>query len=125
MPFLGSALVRLGADGQPVLSCSWMLLSGVAYTPVDALVTSDAGLFFGTGSHFAGGLLQPADATLFGFDATLDFGACREVAVLVEQRLPAVRHEAAFEASTLPSGVYVYRLEAGGRVLARTMLLVK
>lgn len=38
---------------------------------------------------------------------------------------PAGRHEAVFEAETLPSGLYLYRLEAGPFARTRTMLLVK
>jgi len=49
----------------------------------------------------------------------------REVARLVEGTLPAGRHEAMFEATQLPSGVYLYRLEAGGFVQTRRMLLLK
>ena len=49
----------------------------------------------------------------------------REVAVLVDERLPAGRYEAVFAADDLPSGVYVYQLEAGGRMLTHTMLLLK
>jgi hypothetical protein len=40
----------------------------------------------------------------------------REVAVLVDGRLEMGTHEARFDASGLPSGVYVYRLQAGGAV---------
>ncbi len=49
----------------------------------------------------------------------------REVAVLAEGWLPAGRHEAAFEVKDLPSGVYVYRLDAGRQTLARRMLLLR
>ena len=49
----------------------------------------------------------------------------RRVALLVDRRLAAGWHEATFEAAGLPSGVYLYQLEAAGRVLTRTMLLMK
>ena len=49
----------------------------------------------------------------------------REVAVLAEGVVPPGRHLAAFDATDIPSGVYLYRLEAGGYVEARTMALVK
>ena len=49
----------------------------------------------------------------------------REVAVLVAGRLGAGRHEAVFEGGELPSGVYVYQLQAARRTLTRTMLLLK
>ncbi len=49
----------------------------------------------------------------------------REVAVLVDNRKPAGRHTVRFHADNLPSGSYVYRLEAPGKIVMRTMMLVK
>lgn len=49
----------------------------------------------------------------------------REVAVLVNGSMPAGAHSVTFDASTLASGVYVYKLEAGGQVMTRRMTLVK
>lgn len=49
----------------------------------------------------------------------------RAVAVLVDRRLPAGRHEAAFETGDLPSGLYVYRIEMDTFSAARTMMLVR
>jgi hypothetical protein len=49
----------------------------------------------------------------------------REVARLVEGTLSAGRHEVVFDASGLPTGVYLYRLQADGFVQTRRMLLVK
>lgn len=49
----------------------------------------------------------------------------REVATLVDGRTPAGSHVARFDASTLASGVYVYRLTAGGSVQVRKMTLVR
>jgi hypothetical protein len=49
----------------------------------------------------------------------------RRVATLVDGAMPAGQHQVTFDAHALPSGVYVYRLEAGNRMLTRTMMLVK
>ena len=49
----------------------------------------------------------------------------RAVATLVEAPQPAGPHEARFDGSRLASGLYVYRLEAGGEVLTGQMLLLK
>jgi hypothetical protein len=48
-----------------------------------------------------------------------------EVATLVEGELDAGEHSVVFDAQTLPSGVYVYRLQAGGNVQQRNMVVVK
>ncbi len=49
----------------------------------------------------------------------------REVAVLVDGVLAQGSHSVNFDASALPSGVYLYKLEAGGMVATRRMTLVK
>lgn len=49
----------------------------------------------------------------------------REVAVVVDAYRTAGWHTASFEATDLPSGVYVYRLEAGLHAISDTMLLVQ
>ncbi len=49
----------------------------------------------------------------------------RRVAVLVDGILEAGAHEAAFDASNLASGVYIYRIQAGDFVQSKKMLLMK
>jgi hypothetical protein len=49
----------------------------------------------------------------------------REVATLVNEVKDPGTYEVAFDASGLASGVYVYRLTAGGYAASRTMLLMK
>ena len=49
----------------------------------------------------------------------------REVATLVDGRQEAGRHAVVFDATRLPSGTYVYRLEAAGQVETGRMLLLK
>lgn len=49
----------------------------------------------------------------------------REVARLVDGSLPAGVHEAAFDGSQLPSGLYIYRLTAGRHTLQRTITLAR
>jgi len=49
----------------------------------------------------------------------------RRVAVLVDGMIEAGIHEAAFDASTLASGVYLYRLSTADFVQTRQMVLVK
>jgi len=49
----------------------------------------------------------------------------REIATLVNGPLTAGAHEVEFNAAGLPSGIYIYRLNAGDFSAARTMLLMK
>ena len=48
-----------------------------------------------------------------------------EVAILVDRSKPAGNHTARFDATGLPSGLYVYRLQAQDKIIVRTMMLVK
>jgi hypothetical protein len=49
----------------------------------------------------------------------------REIAVLAEGLCRPGWYEVDFRAQNLTSGVYIYRLEAGGSLLVRKMILVK
>lgn len=49
----------------------------------------------------------------------------QRVATLVNGQLAEGRYEASFDASGLSSGTYIYRLEAGNRVLTNQMMLIK
>jgi hypothetical protein len=51
--------------------------------------------------------------------------AGRRVAEILNGSLPAGLHEATLDATGLPGGTYLYRLEAGGISRSRTMSLVK
>lgn len=49
----------------------------------------------------------------------------RSVSVLVNDRVEAGSHTVRFDASLLSSGMYVYRLSAGGQIITRQMLLIR
>ena len=51
--------------------------------------------------------------------------AGRSVAVLADGVRPSGRHRIRFDADGLPSGLYVYRMQAGREILARKMMLVR
>ena len=63
---------------------------------------------------------RPGEATLRIYDAV-----GRQVATLVDGSLSAGRHEAVFDATNHPSGVYHYRLTAGGLDIVRSMILLR
>lgn len=48
-----------------------------------------------------------------------------EVAVLVNEEKPAGEYEIRFNASTLVSGIYVYRLKTNGKIISKKMILLK
>jgi hypothetical protein len=49
----------------------------------------------------------------------------REISTLVNGRKTPGRYAAKFDASGLPTGVYIYRLTAGQHVESRAMVLIK
>jgi hypothetical protein len=65
-------------------------------------------------------LPQNSDVSLIVYDMV-----GREVAVLVNRQMTAGIHNATFEASRYPSGVYFYRLETASGSLSRKMTLIK
>jgi hypothetical protein len=102
--------------------------------PADATSTEDDGR--GTMDEFALEQNYPNPfnpSTVIGFQLSVAGKASlkvydmlgREVAVLVNGTMPAGSHTATFDASNLTSGVYVYKLEAGGQVMTKRMTLVK
>ena len=49
----------------------------------------------------------------------------QEVATLVNKELEAGIYERSFNAGSLPSGTYIYCLNAGGKIISGKMLLMK
>lgn len=49
----------------------------------------------------------------------------KEVATLVNESRPAGKQVATWDASSAPSGMYIYRLTAGDQVLTKRMMLIK
>jgi len=49
----------------------------------------------------------------------------KEVGMLVNNLLPQGKHSVAFDAAGLPSGIYLYRLEAGSRSETKKMVLLR
>ncbi len=75
---------------------------------------------FNPSTTIAFALPKLSEVTLKIFDAS-----GREVATLVEGRLPAGRHEVVLDARPFSSGVYFYRWQAGEFLQTRRLTLVK
>ena len=71
------------------------------------------------------GFAVPADAERVPVRIVVYDMTGREVAVLVDRAVGAGQHEVVFPASHVASGMYLYRLEAGGHVESRKMVLVR
>ena len=65
-------------------------------------------------------MAQTADVTLAVYDVL-----GRNVATLVNGQMASGRHTVTFDASSLTSGVYMYRISNGSSTMTRTMLLMK
>ncbi len=65
-------------------------------------------------------LPEAADVRLEVFDVT-----GRQVALLLNEHKPAGHHDVTFDAGDLSSGVYLYRIQAGGHIETRKMLFMK
>jgi serine protease len=48
-----------------------------------------------------------------------------EIAALVNEELDAGWYEKTFDAATLSTGVYIYRIQAGSYVSTKKMLMIK
>jgi hypothetical protein len=71
------------------------------------------------------GFSVPADADRVPVRIVVYDMTGREVAVLVDRAVGAGQHEVVFPASHVASGMYLYRLEAGGHVESKKMVLVR
>ncbi len=73
---------------------------------------------FNPATRFVVELPEPADLRIELFDV---MGRLRQVAI--DRRFEAGRHDVVLTVGDLPSGVYVVRVDAGGRSVSRRMVL--
>jgi hypothetical protein len=129
-------LVRIGGNEQRYETAT-LTLALTADTDVQAVFSVDTSTEE-RDAPFATALAQnfpnPFNpSTVIGFQVgTQDLASLRvydimgrEVAVLVDEVMPAGEHFVTFDASNLASGVYVYRLIVGSEVFTKRMTLVK
>ena len=70
-------------------------------------------------------LIASNGTTLIPAGATVRDMLGREVAVLVRAQMEAGWHTATVDVSALPSGLYIYRLNLGGKVLNRALTVAR
>jgi N-acetylmuramoyl-L-alanine amidase len=114
----------VGGDAYVLTFHTMQMPTGVAQNPNEA--PTKFGLEqnypnpFNPTTHFQFSIPQLAIVTLQIYDLL-----GREVATLVNERKSPGTYEVQFDASSLPSGVYFYRLEAGSFVETKKLVLVR
>ena len=122
------------AEDQDVLGALWLAqiegLEADGKAP-DGDLSSDATLATGQGVETYPNPFNPAATIAYSLtsDARVQLKIYdvlgREVARLVDAPQSAGRHEVVFDGSSLPTGVYLYRLEAGSAVQSGSVILMK
>jgi hypothetical protein len=74
---------------------------------------------FNPSTEISYSLPQPEHVRIAVYDL-----AGRQIVVLVDALMPAGSHAVRFDGSKLPSGMYMYRLEAGANTMTRKMVLL-
>lgn len=121
--------IGIGLDGYTNLETYLNTLTGERVTGVNGTFRSRPG-GFSLNQNFPNPF-NPTTAISFQLSAVSEMKLTvydvlgREVAVLVNERMPAGIHEVKFDAAGLSSGVYLYRLEAGNFVQARKLILLR
>ena len=122
--------IAITGNGGPTCNTPRSVLSEMAACPTGSAVE---------GEEIAGFALAQAAPSPTAGPATIRFSLeaashvrllvydvlGREVARLVDGSLGSGAHEASLNGASLPSGVYVYRLTAGGRSLTGTLTVVR
>jgi hypothetical protein len=95
-------------------------LSDVGTKPQEFALEQNYPNPFNASSHFRFWISEFAAVKLHVFDLL-----GREVAVLVNEKKDPGSYQVRWDASGFPSGVYIYRLQAGSFVQSRKLVLVK
>lgn len=125
------SIVGTGTEGQPTAGSTYILddlsyVGSLTSVPMDKNVPKE----FALGQNYPNPF-NPSTTIEYSLpeagQVRLDiFNAIGEqVATLVDERQDAGSYRARFEAAGLPSGIYLYRLSAGGSVSVKRMILMK
>lgn len=124
-PAKGGLRNDMGAYGGPfskVIANSVVSVNPVSQTmlPEDISLYQNYPNPFNPSTVISYSISKQSDVEIKVFD-----GLGKEVAVIVNAVQPAGNYSVKFEASSLPSGTYFYRLAAGGHIQVKAMLYIK
>ena len=115
-----SALVTLGSSASQQSGRTQVAASGSMNEKQGNLVLSNHPNPFNPSTVIRFSLPEAGNVRLKVFDLL-----GREVAALLNEHREAGTHQVHFDARALPSGMYFYRLESGGRVVVQKMVLAR
>jgi hypothetical protein len=121
-------IVRSGG-GSPSVG-SWFLVDDLSLTGVNAVEEAATPLRFSLEQNFPNPF-NPTTVVTYQLPIAAQVRLSiynllgQEIAVLVNGQKTPGTHEATFDAANHPSGMYLYRLQAGSYVQTRTMILVR
>jgi len=102
------------------LTGQWTAVAAVGETPAEHALMQNYPNPFNPSTEIGFDLPESGAVHLAVYDVL-----GRQVQLLVDRAMEAGTHQVVFDASDLPSGTYLYRLETAQGTLVRTMLLVK
>jgi hypothetical protein len=109
----GSIVIHTGGNGKAGKD-------GFADVPVEFALGQNYPNPFNPATQLAFDLPEASNVRLAVFDVL-----GRQVALLADGAFEAGTHEVTFNAESMPSGVYLYRIEAGTYSATRRMMLLK
>ncbi|MBU1101866.1 MAG: T9SS type A sorting domain-containing protein [Bacteroidetes bacterium] len=109
-----------GAVGDPRWAVNATSLERVEELPVEFALDQNYPNPFNPTTNIVFDIIQSENVTLNIYDIL-----GREVSTLVNERLAAGSYRYEFDAKNLPSGIYIYTIQAGSKVASRKMILMK
>lgn len=109
-----------GAIGDPRWAVNATSLERVEELPIEFALKQNYPNPFNPSTNIVFDIIQSENVTLNIYDVL-----GREVSTLVDERLAAGSYRYEFNAKNLPSGIYIYTIQAGSKVASRKMILMK